>query len=151
MNLRDLIDDLGNDLGNFWNAKWENKALIVVGVVVLVILVYAFNPFQAKTNLTENNDSVVPQTTTVPTTTPTSSVDSSNSTNDTGNLTYLISEEQAKKIALQGNVGYTAGGTLQGTIVVNDTTVVVWIVPISKGSITKNIYVDVNSGKIIDV
>ncbi len=147
MNLRDLIDDLVN----FWNGKWENKALIVVGILVLVILVYAFNPFHAKTNLTGNNDSVVPQTVSVPTSTPnTGTVNSSNVTNTAGNTTFLISEDQAKKIAVQGNIGYIAGGPLQGTIVVNQTTVIVWIVPISKGSISKTVYVDVNTGKIVN-
>jgi hypothetical protein len=147
MNLRDLIDDIKN----FWNDGWEKKALIVMGVVVLIILVYAFNPFHAKTNLTGNNDSAVPQTVSVPTTTfNTGTENSTNSTNTTGNTTYLISEDQAKKIAVQGNIGYTAGGPLQGTIVVNQTTVIVWIVPISKGSISKTVYVDVNTGKIVN-
>jgi len=148
MNLRDLIDDLKD----FWNDGWEKKALIVMGVVVLIILVYAFNPFQAKSNLTGNNDSVVAPTTSIPTTAPnTDTVNSTNSTNTTGNTTFIINEDQAKKIALQGNTGYSASDPLQGTIVVNQTTVVVWVVPISKGSISKTVYVDVNTGKVINV
>lgn len=152
MDLRDLADKLTNDLRNFWNERWENKALIVVGIVVLIILLYAFNPFQAKTNLTGENDSQIPQTTPVPTPQPTTdSVNSSNSTNGTGNTTYLITEEQAKQIALQGNIGYTAGDPLQGTVVVNQTTAVVWIVPLSKNSqFSKNVYVDVNTGYVIE-
>ncbi|BDZ68437.1 PepSY domain-containing protein [Methanobacterium ferruginis] len=147
------LNDLINDLIDFWNDRWENKALIIVGVVVLIILVYAFNPFQAKANITENNDSaVVAPTTSVPVTQPdTSTLNSSNSTNTSGNSTFMISADQAKQIALQGNIGYTAGDPLQGTIVVNQTTVVVWIVPLSKGSQIKNVYVDVNTGKIIDI
>lgn len=147
------LNDLINDLIDFWNDRWENKALIIVGVVVLIILVYAFNPFQAKANITENNDSaVVAPTTSVPVTQPdTSTLNYSNSTNTSGNSTFMISADQAKQIALQGNIGYTAGDPLQGTIVVNQTTVVVWIVPLSKGSQIKNVYVDVNTGKIIDI
>lgn len=148
MNLRDLI----HNIKDFWNDGWEKKALIVMIIVVLIILAYAFNPFHAKSNLTGNNDSVVAPTTPIPTTAPnTGTVNSSNTTNTTGNTTFLISEDQAKKIAVQGNIGYTAGGPLQGTIVVNQTTVIVWIVPISKGSISKTVYVDVNTGKIINV
>lgn len=148
MDLRDLKDYITD----FWNARWENKALIVVGVVVLVILIYAFNPFHAKTNLTGNNDSVAPQPSNIPITTqaPTSNVSSNNSTS-TGNVTFGISEDQAKKIAEQANIGYRAGTPLQGTVVVNSTTVVVWIVPISKNTQSKTVYVDVNSGRIINI
>lgn len=152
MDLRDFIDNLSHNLIDFWNQRWENKALIVLGVVVLIILIYAFNPFQAKTNLTGENDTQVPQTTIVPTQEPTTdTVNSSNTTNGTGNDTYLISAEQAKQIALRDNIGYTAGDPLQGTIVVNQTTAVVWIVPLSKNSqFVKNVYVDVNTGYVIE-
>lgn len=152
MDFRDLILIFIDDLKNFWNARWENKALIVVGVVVLLILIYAFNPFQAKSNVTVGNDSPVPQTSTGPTPRTTQdSLNTSNSTNTTGNNTFLITAEDAKRIALDGNPGYTAGNPLQGNIVVNQTTIVVWIVPISKQSQSKNVYVDVNSGNVIDV
>lgn len=146
MDLRDIKDYIID----FWNDGWEKKALVIVGIVVLVILIYAFNPFHAKTNLTGNNDTVTPQPSNIPSTTQPPTVSSNNSTNQ-GNVTYLISEEQAKKIALQGNAGYTAGDPLQGTVVVNQTTVVVWIVPISRNSQTKTVYVDVNSGKIVNI
>lgn len=149
MNLGDLIDNIKD----FWNDGWEKKSLIIMGVVVLIILVYAFNPFQAKTNLTGNNDAPIPQTIPAPTPVPvTDTVNSSNTTNNTGNTTYLISADQAKRIALQGNLGYTAGEPLQGTVVVNQTTIVVWIVPLSKSSqSSKNVYVDVNTGKIVTI
>jgi len=149
MNLGDLLDSIKD----FWNDGWEKKALIIMGVVVLIILVFAFNPFQAKTNITGNNDTPLPQTTPIPAPVPvTDTVNSSNSTNNTGNTTYLISADQAKKIALQGNTGYTAGEPLQGTVVVNQTTIVVWIVPLSKSSqSSKNVYVDVNTGKIVTI
>jgi hypothetical protein len=52
---------------------------------------------------------------------------------------------------LRDNVGYTAGDPLQGTVVVNQTTAVVWIVPLSKYSqFVKNVYVDVNTGNVIE-
>lgn len=132
---------------------WEKKALIGVGVVILIIMIYAFNPFQPKSNLTPPNDSSIAPPTPPPVSTPNSnSVNSTNSTNNTGNNTFLITAEQAKKIALQGNIGYSAGDPLQGTILVNQTTVAVWIVPLSKNSQpSKNVYVDVNTGKLINV
>lgn len=144
--------NLINYLKDFWNDGWEKKALIVMGVVVFIILVYAYNPFYARTNITGNVDSQIAPVSPVPVTTPnTGTVSSNNSTNSSDNVNYLISEEQAKKIALQGNSGFRAGQPIQGTVVVNQTTTVVWIVPITKASQSKNVYVDVNTGKIVEV
>ncbi|NYB52867.1 MAG: PepSY domain-containing protein [Methanobacteriaceae archaeon] len=146
------LRDLRNYILDFWNDGWEKKALIVLGVVVLIILVYAFNPFQPKTNLTGDNGAITPQPSNIPTNTPSPPTNvSTNTSNSSGNMSFVISEEQAKKIALQGNSGYKAGDPLQGTVVVNQTTVVVWIVPLSKNSQTKTVYVDVNSGKVINI
>lgn len=134
------------DLGE----NWEKKALIGVAVVVLILVVYAFNPFQTKSNLSginQTNYSPAPSTTI---STPAPTVNTTNSSNNTNN-TFLITADQAKKIALSANYGYTAGDPIQGTIVVNQTTVVVWIVQLSKFQNSKTVYVDVNSGKIINV
>ncbi len=135
------------DLGD----GWEKKALIVVAVVVFILVAYAYNPFQAKPNATVVNDSYRPVSP-APASSPVPSVsnDSNNSTDNGENNTFLISAEQAKKIALNDNPGYSASEPMHGTIVLNQTTVVVWIVPISKRSQpSKTVYVDVNTGKIV--
>jgi hypothetical protein len=123
---------------------WEKKALIGVGVVVLLIIIYAyFVPF------TGTPDKVVPtqtapvQTVGVPFSQPTANNSTSN-TNSTNNGTLLNAEQsKAINIALANNPGYSAGTPIQ-----NGTNV--WIVPITKAnSRSYNVYVDVASGKII--
>ena len=136
------------DLGD----GWEKKALIIVAVVVFILVVYAYNPFQSKANVTSSNESYTPPVTSTPVTqTPVVSNNSSNSSTNSANNTFLISADQAKNIAVSQNPGYKASEPFQGTIVVNQTTVVVWIVPISKfGQPSKTVYVDVNTGKIVN-
>ena len=136
------------DLGD----GWEKKALIVVAVVVFILVVYAYNPFQSKANVTSSNESYAPPDTSTPVTqTPVVSNNSSNSSTNNANNTFLISADQAKNIAVSQNPGYKASEPFQGTIVVNQTTVVVWIVPISKfGQPSKTVYVDVTTGKIVN-
>lgn len=129
---------------------WEKKALIIVAVVVFILVAYAYNPFQTKANVTAVNQSYQPASR-APSSAPTLvSNDSNDSANKSENSTFLISADQAKKIALDDYPGYTASEPMQGTIVLNQTTIVVWIVPISKTSKpSKTIYVDVNTGKIV--
>lgn len=137
------------DLGD----GWEKKALIVVAVVVFILVAYAYNPFQSKANVTSPNESYTTQTSSAPVSqTPVSnnSANSTNNSDDNGNNSFLISAEQAKSIALSHNPGYTAGDPMQGTVVINQTTIAVWIVPLSKFSQpSKTVYVDVNTGKIV--
>jgi hypothetical protein len=130
---------------------WEKKALIVVVIIVFIIVAYAFNPFQPKTNVTSDNLSSPAAPTIVPlpqSNQGNSSNVSSNSSNGTG-IPSQITADQAKNIAEQSNPGYVAGQPSQGTIVVNSTTVAVWIVPITKSGSSKTLYIDVTSGRIV--
>ncbi len=137
------------DLGD----GWEKKALIVVGVIVFILVIYAYNPFQPKANVTSTNENYMPPDTSLPVTqTPEVTNNSENSSvdNSTKN-TFLITADQAKNIAVSQNPGYKASEPFQGTIVLNQTTIVVWMVPISKlGQPSKTVYVDVNTGKIVN-
>jgi hypothetical protein len=129
---------------------WEKKALIVVVVIVFIIAVYAFNPFQPKANVTSNNLSS-PAPTIIPlpqSESGNTSNISSNSSNGTG-IPSQITADQAKNIAEQYRPGYIAGQPSQGTIVVNSTTVAVWIVPITKIGSSKTLYIDLTSGRIV--
>ena len=128
---------------------WEKKALIVVVVVVLIIAVYALNPFQPKANVTSDNLSspAAPIIVPLPQSNPGNSSNiSSNSSNGT---TSLITADQAKNIAEQSNPGYMASQPSQGTVVINSTTVAVWIVPITKSASSKTVYIDLTSGRIV--
>jgi hypothetical protein len=129
---------------------WEKKALIIVAVIVIIIFAYAFNPFKPAVNVTTENQSTVPtnQISAPVTTTPTVTNNSSNTTNNT--LSTIITADQAKAIAESANKGYKASDPLQGTVVVNGTTVAVWIVPLKMGSFTsKTAYIDITTGKIV--
>jgi hypothetical protein len=140
--------DLPSDLPE----GWEKKALIVVVVIVFIIAVYAFNPFQPKANVTSDNLSSPAAPTIVPLPQPdsgNSSNISSNSSNITNGTPSQITADQAKNIAVQSNPGYIAGQPTQGTVVVNSTTVAVWIVPITRSGSSKTIYIDLTSGRIV--
>lgn len=130
---------------------WEKKALIIVAVVVFMLVAYAYNPFQSKANVTTSNQSYTPPATSTPVSqTPVVSNNSSNSSSNTTN-NFLISSAQAKSIAINANPGYKASDPMQGTVVVNQTTIAVWMVPISKiTQPSKTVYVDVNTGKIVN-
>jgi hypothetical protein len=129
-------------------ADWEKKALIVVGIAVIIIVAYAFNPFKSEPNLTANNESVIVN----PVVNMPFDQSSSNSTgnsNGTINGTGELTMEQATNIALQANPGYTSGETSKETLVINGVTISVWKVTLTKsGSTSKTIYINVVSGKI---
>ena len=131
---------------------WEKKALIVVAVVVFMLVAYAYNPFQSKANVTTDNQSYTPPATSTPVNqAPVVSNNSSNSSTNNASNTFLISATQAKSIAINANPGYKASDPMQGTVVINQTTIAVWIVPISKiTQPSKTVYVDVNTGKIVN-
>ncbi len=131
---------------------WEKKALIVVAVVVFMLVAYAYNPFQSKANVTTDNQSYTPPATSTPVSqAPVVSNNSTNSSTNNASNTFLISATQAKNIAINANPGYKASDPMQGTIVINQTTIAVWIVPISKiTQPSKTVYVDVNTGKIVN-
>lgn len=134
------------DLGD----GWEKKALLVVAVVVFILVAYAYNPFQPKANVTSANETYTPAASPAPVSSPTVAPNNSNNSTN-GTNTFSISATQAKSIALSQNPGYTASEPMQGTIVLNQTTIVVWIVPLSKfAQPSKTVYVDVNTGKIVN-
>lgn len=128
---------------------WEKKALIVAAVIVVIIFAYAFNPFKPATNITTLNETA-PQTTAPTTVAPTPTT--TNTSNNTANTTVstLITADQAKVLAESVNKGYKAGTPIQGTVVINGTTMAVWIVPVKSGSLnSKNVYVDISTGRIV--
>jgi hypothetical protein len=128
---------------------WEKKALILLVVVVLVVVIYAYNPFQSKSNVTVNNQSYQPATVT-PMPFDQSSSNKSANNSSYGNGTFQITADQAKNIAENSRPGYKAGVPMQGTILLNSTTIAVWMVPLSKsGSVSKTLYIDVTSGRIV--
>ncbi|HMK54500.1 MAG TPA: PepSY domain-containing protein [Methanobacteriaceae archaeon] len=131
--------------------NWEKRALILVGVVVLIIVIYAFNPFASKANVTTGNQtSSNPQMSTMPF--DQSSTNSSGNTtiNVTNNGTFQLTAEQAKNIAAQARPGYTAGDPTQETIVIDGVKIGVWKVPLTKtGMPSKTLYIDITSGKIV--
>jgi hypothetical protein len=132
---------------------WEKKAIIVVGIVILIIVIYAFNPFYNNPDVqaVQGQPTDTPVTTSAP-----PAVTSNNSTNNStasnttvDNGTFQISADVAKNIALGANPGYTAGQPTQGNVIINSTAVSVWIVPLTQGSQSKKVYVDSSTGVIV--
>ncbi|MGZ7046973.1 MAG: peptidase [Methanobacterium sp.] len=132
---------------------WEKKALIILAIITIIIVVYAYGPFKSDVKAeVQNNTSVDP----IPASTPPSTV-SNNTTNPTisnvnvtggTNGTFQITLDQAKKIASQP--GLTAGQPTKGTVVSNNNNIPVWIVPLMKGNVVaKRIYVDGATGVIV--
>lgn len=130
---------------------WEKKALLILGIFFIIIIVYAFNPFQSNSNVQVVEDQPT-DTASVATPAPpvvTSNNSTDNTTSNATNGTFQISADVAKNIATGANQGYTAGQPTQGNVTVNNTVVSVWIVPITQGSISKKIYVDMSTGTIV--
>lgn len=136
-----------------WNSlKREEKALIGLAVVVLILTIYAYNPFFMSSDNNSTVENTVPSNTAsvapVPFTPQTSNNTTSNNT--TTNSTGQITAEQAQNIAAQANSGYSASPATQGSITVSGQQTSVWVVPLLKdGSIKKTVYIDSNTGKII--
>ncbi len=131
---------------------WERKALVVLGIIVLIIIVYAFNPFHSNSDVQIASD----QPTDAPVVTPTApAVTANNSTtnnstdNVTNSSTFQISADVAKNIAAGANPGYTAGQPTQGNVTINSTVMAVWIVPLTQGSTSKKVYVDLSTGTVV--
>jgi hypothetical protein len=123
---------------------WEQKALIGVGVIVVIILIYAYGPFNSTPEANVMNDTSVPVSN--PQLLPVNSPSGNNSSNT--NVTVNITAQKAKEIAaLQG---YVTGTPAPGSIVINNQTVFVWIVPLSLNSkLAKEVYVDKTNGNIV--
>ncbi|MEN4005835.1 MAG: PepSY domain-containing protein [Methanobacteriaceae archaeon] len=132
---------------------WERKALIILGVITVILTVYAHLPFNGNARAAViNNVSVTePAPAPAPKLNISNNTTSNNITNVTsyiGNETHGITAEQAKKIASKH--GFTTGEPAKGNIMINNTNTAVWIVPLMKGTIlSKRIYVNAATGVII--
>lgn len=130
---------------------WEKKALIGVGVVVLVIIIYAyFIPFSGtpEPSLQSNQASSIPATP-IPYSVPAVNNSTSNNSTTSGNLT--LTADQAKNIAQDAFPNYTIGTpTFQNNIIINGSSYSVWVIPISQNSTSKTLYID-NSGAIVQI
>jgi len=124
---------------------WEKKALIVLGFITLIIIIYAYNPFQSTPEVQIVNQTEQPSTVQ---TMPFPKPNSTNNTNETNNTDFNITKEQAQRIAEEP--GYTTEEPTQGTININNKEVPVWIVPLSKNDkVEKEVYVDAENGSIV--
>lgn len=124
--------------------SWEQKALIGVGVVVVIILIYAYGPFNGTPVVNVTNDTSAPISN--PQLVPVNSPSGNNSSNS--NVTVNITAQKAKEIA--SLPGYVTGTPTSGSIVINNQTVSVWIVPLSlNGKLAKEVYVDKTNGNIV--
>ena len=127
---------------------WEKKALIVLGIIFVIIAVYAFNPFHSNSDIeyqngTADNGVITPAPVA---TTGNSTANNTTNNNTTTNGTFQISADVAKNIASGAYPGYTAGQPTQGNVTINNTLYSVWIVPVTQASITKKVYVDLSTG-----
>ncbi len=139
------------DLKQEWDKlEPEKKALIGLGIIVFVIVIYVFNPFHSSPDVQVVQDQptdIQPVTSLPPAVTSNNSTNTTNMTANNG--TFQIAADVAKNIALGANPGFTADNPTQGNVTINNTVVQVWIVPIRQGAVSKNIYVDLSSGAIV--
>jgi hypothetical protein len=128
---------------------WEKKALIGVGIVVLIIIIYAyFIPFLGtpEPSIQTNEVSTTPATP-IPFAVP--AVNNSTSNNSSTNGNFTLTADQAKNIALNAYPNYTIGTpTYQHNININGTFYSAWVVPITLNNTSKTVYID-NSGTIL--
>lgn len=153
------------------NLSWEQKALIGIGAIVLIILIYAYWPSGSSSGAIDNNTTVVdnaPVTDNNPKYSPVNqqsssgnestdtndntqldtNTDTNNVNNDTNQETKQITSMQAKEIAAQE--GLTAGSPRSGTFKQGNENVQVWIVPLSENNvIIREVYIDKNTGTIL--
>ena len=130
------------------NLTWEQKALLGLGVVTLIILIFVFGSFNNPSpTLNSTNQTYIPVTPQpVPVNPPTNGSNGSNNSSDNGNIT--ITRDQAKEIAAEA--GYEVGEPTLENINVNDQSVQVWKVPLLRNDvIEKEVYVDTTNGKIV--
>ncbi|AXV36790.1 MAG: hypothetical protein CIT01_00550 [Methanobacterium sp. BRmetb2] len=125
---------------------WEKKALIVVGVITVIILIYAYGPFQFTPEVKIVNQTEQPATVQKM---PFPQPSSNNTTiNNTNNTDFKITKEQAQRIAEEP--GYTTGEPTQGTLTIDNKEVPVWIVPLLKDNrVEKEVYVNAENGNIV--
>jgi hypothetical protein len=130
---------------------WERKALIALGAVIFIIIIYAYvNPFSG----TADNSTQQLQISPTPATPLTYSTISSNNTtgnNSTINGNFTVTSAQAQSIAQNAFPGYSIGSPTQGNVVVNGTAHSVWIVSAKNSTVSKTVFVDASSGTIIQI
>lgn len=151
------------------NLSWEQKALIGIGAIVLIILIYAYVPWGGLGSKSIDNNTTVVDNTPAPSNNPSyapvnqdaqsvsdeqsnTNLDT-NTDNNTNNNSYneetnQINTLQAKEIAAQE--GLTAGSPRSGTFKKGNENVPVWIVPLSENNVVvKEVYIDKNTGEIL--
>lgn len=130
---------------------WERKALIALGVFIIIIIAYAYiNPFSG----TPDNSTQQVQISPVPATPLTYSTTANNNTtgnNSTISGNFTLTSSQAQSIAQNAFPGYNIGSPTQGNVVVNGTTHSVWIVSATNQSVTKTVFVDASTGTILQI
>lgn len=123
--------------------SWEQKALIGIAAAAIIILIYAYGPFN------DTNDTNIQNYTSIPVSNPQLvPVNSPSKNNSSTNTTFNITSLKAKEIA--SLPGYTTGTPTSGSIVINNQTISVWIVPLSlNNKLAKDVYVDKTNGNIV--
>lgn len=129
---------------------WERKALIGLGIVVVIIILYAyFNPFTGTPDNISQPQVTSPSPATPITFTSPSNNNTTNSSTINGNFTYTAA--QAQQIAQNANPGFSITSTTQGNVVFNGTAHSVWILAMTNGTASKTVYVDASSGSILQI
>ncbi len=128
---------------------WEKKALIGLGAVVVIIILYSY--FAPNTGTPDNITQ--PQVTSTGSVTPVTFVSPSNnnSTNSTINGNFTLTAAQAQQIATNANPGYTISSTNQANIAINGTQYSAWILSMSNGTSSKTVYINAANGNILTV
>ena len=125
---------------------WEKKALIGVGVVVLVIIAYAYIvPFSGTPdNVTPNNTATPSPVVPVQYSMPSSNNSNSNSSTNVNNSAAIINfTKTAYPDYTIGTPAYQNSVNINGTAYNS-----VWVVPITKPGSSSTVYVDY-TGKIV--
>jgi len=130
---------------------WEKKALIGLGALLVIIILYAyFSPF----NGTPDN-TTQPQVTSTGTVTPVTFVSptNNNTTNNNSSVigNFTITAAQAQDLAQKANQGYAISSTTQANININGMQYSVWNLTLTKDQSTKTVYVDASNGNILSV
>ena len=130
---------------------WEKKALLGVGVIILIIIFYAyFIPYYGtpEPSLQTNQVSTTPAAP-LPYYVP--AVNNSTSNNSTTSGNFTLTADQAKNIALNAFPNYIIGApTFQNNLNINGTIYSAWVIPVTLNGTSKTVYID-NSGSIINV
>lgn len=147
------------------NLSWEQKALIGIGAVVLIILIYAYGPWNMFSSEPANDTANVSVSDVPSDNSPkyasvnqqqSNNNDSTNNPEGNNNSdgfnnqqkTTQITTVQAKEIAAQD--GLTAGNPRSGTFNRGNETIQVWIVPLSENNVVvKDVYVDKFTGEVV--